>query len=82
MQRITTTNTTKKSLTTTDKKREQTGPKITRRNEGIFFRNIRFTQDKPKPKHSPLQDLFDEEDEREEERLKAQGVIVGTSYDY
>ncbi|HEY1248989.1 MAG TPA: hypothetical protein VGE97_08390 [Nitrososphaera sp.] len=63
------------------KKQEQTGPRITKRNDrrNIIFKSITYTQTRPGSKQSKLQQLFDEEDEREEERLRSQGCIIGES---
>jgi len=71
--------TNKKSLA---KKREQVGPRITKRNNDVvFFKSITYPQIYPESK-STKPDFLKREEEYKEERLRSQGCIVGTRYDY
>lgn len=72
------------AVTTTTKRKEQTGPKIPSRtvnNKRIFFKSIRFTQTQPDRPKNKLQELFDRENEQEEAMLKSGGCIIATDYD-
>ena len=71
---------TKQSL---DKRREQTGPKIAKKNFDVAFKNITYAQQtSPTSRYKrPIDELLDREEELEEQRLKDGGAIIGDSYE-